>query len=76
MAGIAGTPGASIPTGSPTGRPSYTINPAHVRTLLWLRWKLTLRGYTRSWQRIVGLVFAILFIIPAAFGLAQVGVDG
>ncbi|MGZ3581354.1 MAG: hypothetical protein ACXWP6_01255 [Ktedonobacterales bacterium] len=74
MAGIAGTPGASIPTGSPTSRPSYTINPAHVRTLLWLRWKLTLRGYTRSWQRIVGLVFSILFILPAAFGLAYASV--
>lgn len=66
MAGIASAPTAS----TPAGRPSYVINPAHVRTLLWLRWKLTLRGYTRNWQRIVGLVFAILFIVPASFGAA------
>ncbi len=66
MAGIASTPAAS----TPTGRPSYAINPAHVRTLLWLRWKLTLRGYTRSWQRLVGLVIALLFIVPASFVIA------
>lgn len=70
MAGITSAPGASIPSGSPTSRPSYAINPAHVRTLLWLRWKLTLRGYTRSWQRIVGLAFSILFIVPVSVGLA------
>ena len=56
--------------GSPTNRPSYSIRPAHVRALLWLRWKLTLRGYTRSWQRIVGLVVSLLFIVPFAIGVA------
>lgn len=70
MAGIADTPQTSIAASTPTSRTSYAINPAHVRTLLWLRWKLTLRGYTRSWQRIVGLVFSMLFIIPASFGVA------
>ena len=66
MAGIAAAP----ETPTPDGRPSYAINPAHVRTLLWLRWKLTLRGYTRSWQRIVGLVVSILFIVPASVVVA------
>lgn len=66
MAGIATTPQNS----GPDGRPSYAINPAHVRTLLWLRWKLTLRGYTRSWQRIVGLVVSILVIVPVSIGVA------
>jgi hypothetical protein len=51
------------------GRSSYALNWKHVRTLLWLRWKLTLRGYTRNWQQIVGLVFLLLFLVPFAAGL-------
>ncbi len=51
---------------------SFAISPAHVRTLLWLRFKLTLRRYTRSWQQIVGLLFGLLFLIPVAGGLAIV----
>jgi hypothetical protein len=34
-----------------------------VRALLWLRWKLTVRGYTRSWRKIVGFVFTLLFLL-------------
>ncbi|HKB46150.1 MAG TPA: hypothetical protein VKC57_00530, partial [Ktedonobacterales bacterium] len=58
----------------PTGlrAASFAISPAHVRTLLWLRFKLTLRRYTRSWQQIVGLLFGLLFLIPVAGGLAVV----
>jgi hypothetical protein len=40
-----------------------------VRTLLWLRWKLTLRGYTRNWKQVVGLVFQLIFLLPVAAGL-------
>ena len=79
MAGIAGASTSSrlpgIPAPTP-GRPSYAINPAHVRTLLWLRWKLTIRGYARSWQSVVGLVFSLLFVIPFAGGLAFVSALG
>ncbi len=51
-------------------RPSYAIRPSHVRALLWLRLQLTLRGYARSWQRIVGLVFLLIFALPLVGGLA------
>ena len=53
-----------------TARPSYAIRPSHVRALLWLRLKLTLRGYARSWQRIVGLIFLLIFALPLVGGLA------
>ena len=58
----------------PTGlrAASFAIHPAHVRTLLWLRFKLTLRRYTRGWQQLVGLIFGLLFLIPTAGGLALV----
>jgi hypothetical protein len=32
--------------------------------LLWLRWKLTIRGYTRNWQAAVGLAFMLLWFVP------------
>jgi len=53
--------------------PSFHINPRHVRTLLWLRWKLTVRGYTRNWQRALGLVFILLLfaIFAAVVGLGS-----
>jgi ABC-2 type transport system permease protein len=68
-------PAASRPLPThPTGlrAASFAIAPAHVRTLLWLRFKLTLRRYTRSWQQVVGLFFGLLFLIPVAGGLAVV----
>jgi hypothetical protein len=49
---------------------SFAIHPGHVRTLLWLRWKITLRGYTRNTGRIVSLVFILLFLVPTLGGLA------
>ncbi|HKT38627.1 MAG TPA: hypothetical protein VJR48_09665, partial [Ktedonobacterales bacterium] len=61
MAGVTGVK----PTPRVAG-PSFAIAPSHVRTLLWLRWKLTLRGYTRDWRRIVGLVFLLVFLVPTA----------
>jgi hypothetical protein len=43
----------------------------HVRTLLWLRWKLTVRGYTHSARQIIGFVFTTIFLVglAAALGL-------
>src|SRR5262245_7944472 len=55
---------------------SFALNPAHVRMLLWLRLKLTLRGYARSWQRVVGLIFGLLFLIPLAGGLTFLTATG
>lgn len=49
---------------------SFAINPAHVRSLLWLRWHITVRGYTRSWQRVVSLIFGLIFIMLFGGGLA------
>ncbi|MFI5272579.1 MAG: hypothetical protein ACHQ4H_06040 [Ktedonobacterales bacterium] len=73
MAGIAARPpGAGVANPPPAGRPSYAVRPSHVRTLLWLRLKLTLRGYARSWQRVVGLVVALVFLVPLAGGIAFV----
>src|SRR5690348_5652652 len=80
MAGIAGSRAASSAPADLAGEPppavSFAIRPSHVRALLWLRWKITLRGYARSWQRVVGLIFALLFIIPAAGGLASLTAFG
>jgi ABC-2 type transport system permease protein len=79
MAGIAGSRAPTTPadvTGEPPRAVSFAIRPSHVRALLWLRWKITLRGYARSWQRVVGLIFALLFIIPAAGGLASLTAFG
>ena len=80
MAGIAGSGASTTPAAHLVSKPpravSFAIRPSHVRALLWLRWKITLRGYARSWQRVVGLIFALLFIIPAAGGLASLTAFG
>jgi hypothetical protein len=43
----------------------------HVRSLLWLRWKLTVRGNTHSARQIVGFIFTTIFLLglAAALGL-------
>jgi ABC-2 type transport system permease protein len=73
MAGIAGSKAESkrrvLSAGRRTGI-SFAIRPSHVRTLLWLRWKVTLRGYTRNTGRVVGLIFMLLFLVPLLGGLA------
>lgn len=48
---------------------SFRIKPSHVRMLLWLRLRLTLRRFQRSWQAVVGLIFGLLFVIPLSGGL-------
>jgi ABC-2 type transport system permease protein len=73
MAGVAGSKAESkrgnLSAGSRTGI-SFAIHPSHVRTLLWLRWKITLRGYTRNTGRIVSLIFMLLFLVPLLGGVA------
>ncbi|HLZ21911.1 MAG TPA: hypothetical protein VKQ30_07305 [Ktedonobacterales bacterium] len=73
MAGIAGISSPTHPRTRERAQYhdiSFAVNPRHVRTLLWLRWRITVRGYTRDWRRVVGLVFGLLFILIAGGGLA------
>ncbi|MBF6589606.1 MAG: hypothetical protein IVW57_03620 [Ktedonobacterales bacterium] len=48
----------------------FAIAPRHVRALLWLRWKLTLRGYSRNWRQVLGLIFMLLYLVPISVLLA------
>ena len=71
MAGIAAAPsepsdvkGQTRPTAS-----RFSLRWSHIRALLWLRWKLTLRGYTRSTRQIVGFIFTALFVVFLAVAL-------
>ena len=48
---------------------AFTLRPRVLRTLLWLRWQLLLRGYSRSASRIVGAVVLAIILIPSAIGL-------
>lgn len=61
MAGIAATQAAPR---------AFTLRPRVVRTLLWLRWQLLLRGYARSTSRIIGAVLLFVFLVPLAGFLA------
>lgn len=66
MAGIANVRTRHSPPSVPLARRErspHSIDFSHVRALLWLRWKLTVRGYTRSWRKIVGLIFTLLFLL-------------
>lgn len=75
MAGVADAP-AWTPEGANSSGPPHRqppINPRHVATLLWMRWKLTVRGYRRGRAAgILSLLFSLLFIVlivgAAAFG--------
>lgn len=44
----------------------FSLRWDHIRALLWLRWKLTLRGYTRSTRQIVGFIFTLIFLLGLA----------
>lgn len=44
----------------------FSLRWDHIRALLWLRWKLTLRGYTRSTRQIVGFIFTVIFLLGLA----------
>ncbi len=79
MARVADPPAAlSAPARQPTGlrAVNFRIKPAHVRTLLWLRLRLTLRRFKRSWQATLGLIFGLLFIIPLSAALALLSALG
>jgi ABC-2 type transport system permease protein len=73
MAGVADPP-ILAPEGAPAPgevRRVPVLNPSHVATLFWLRWKLTQRGFARGGRaRIVGLVFMLVFLLPLVGGLA------
>lgn len=66
MAGLTVAPAPRAPS-------TFALRPRVLRTLLWLRWQLLLRGYSRSPSRIIGAVVLALFLIPVsglmAFGL-------
>ena len=73
MAGV--TERSSFAFGGDSDRlatPSLAVHLRHIRTLLWLRWKLTVRGYTRDWRQIIGLVFVLLFLVGVG-GVFAVG---
>jgi ABC-2 type transport system permease protein len=74
MARVADVP---VPPGTPAlpsaPRRQPPFNPSHVTTLLWMRWKLTIRGYARGGTAsIVGLVFMLVFLVPFIGGLAVI----
>jgi ABC-2 type transport system permease protein len=48
---------------------AFTLRPRVLRTLLWLRWQLLVRGYARSTASIVGAVVLAAVLIPSALGL-------
>ncbi len=60
---------AGIAAGQAAPR-AFTLRPRVVRTLLWLRWQLLLRGYARSTSRIIGAVLLFVFLVPLAGFLA------
>ncbi len=43
---------------------------SHLRLLFWLKWKLMWRGYRRDKASALGVIFAIIFFLPMAIGLA------
>jgi hypothetical protein len=44
----------------------FSLRWDHVRALLWLRWKLTVRGHSQSARQIVGFVFTAIFLLGLA----------
>ena len=64
MIATASSQNATRPTAS-----RFSVRWSHVRTLLWLRWKLTVRGYTRSTRQLVGFIFSAFFIVLLAVTL-------
>jgi len=74
VAGIVSNPVTFPPAEARVG-PGARVG--HIRTLLWLAWKLRLRGYTRSWQQALGLaVMLFLVILPAGAGLGALTAVG
>lgn len=65
MAGVTAAPRESERGARPMGN-RFSLRWDHIRALLWLRWKLTLRGYTRSTRQIVGFIFTLIFLLGLA----------
>jgi ABC-2 type transport system permease protein len=61
---------AGIAAAQPAAPRRFTLRPRVIRTLLWLRWQLLVRGYARSTSRIVGAVLLFIFLVPLAGFLA------
>jgi ABC-2 type transport system permease protein len=60
-------------------RPSasrFSLRWSHIRALLWLRWKLTLRGATSSARQMVGFIFTTLFLLVVAVVLGALTAAG
>jgi ABC-2 type transport system permease protein len=74
VAGITGAPSAAEGANAVTLRRAHRtrlgFRLAHVRTLLWLAWKLRVRGFTRNWQQIVGVAVAAVFLAPFIIGVS------
>lgn len=68
MAGIAAAPQQPQKGARPLVR-RFGLRWDHVRTLLWLRWKLTVRGNTHSARQIIGLIFTTIFLVGLAVAL-------
>ena len=64
MIATASSQNATRPTAS-----RFSVRWSHIRALLWLRWKLTLRGYTRTTRQLVGFIFTAFFIVLLAVTL-------
>jgi ABC-2 type transport system permease protein len=65
MAGIAATP-QQTQNGAPPMASRFSLRWDHVRALLWLRWKLTVRSHTHSARQIVGFIFTAIFLLGLA----------
>ncbi len=80
MAGVAGTTESSVTDARPAPARAprrllaeFAINPRHVGVLLWLRWKLSLRGFGRGGRgavamRAISLFFTVLFAVVVGGG--------
>lgn len=71
MAGIAAE-STKAPNTSDRARPQagrFSLRGSHIRMLLWLRWKLAMRGYTSSVRQTIGFIFGALFMLIVALVL-------
>jgi ABC-2 type transport system permease protein len=65
MAGIAAAPQQSQDSARPMAS-RFSLRWDHIRALLWLRWKLTVRSHTHSARQIVGFIFTAIFLLGLA----------
>jgi ABC-2 type transport system permease protein len=70
------SPAADAPAVIRAHRTRLAFRLAHVRTLLWLAWKLRVRGFTRNWQQIVGVAVGAVFVAPFIIGVSALTAAG